>query len=132
MVPRLRGEDETPPFSEASLDWRLRDFLRALLGGLGGGAQVQGSIDQRDVGESLGKVAEKALLERIVFLGEQPDIVGEAGQTVEQRARLVQAALQAQVVGQPEAAGKEHPLARRQPVDGLVRAVALHQSAYGQ
>src|SRR5688572_23152969 len=109
-----------------------RLVLGALLGRLGGGAEVQRGVDQRNVGEGLRKVAEETPGDRIVLLGKQADVVGEAEEALEQRARFVHAALQAKVVGEPEAAGEEHALARRQPVDRLVREVALHQAVDGQ
>ena len=76
-----------------------------------------------------GKLPSRRLRRRVVLLGEQADVVGERRRSrCEQRARLVAAAEHAQVVGQPEAAGEERALARRQAVDRLVRAVAQHQA----
>src|SRR5262245_66680992 len=53
-------------------------------------------------------------------------------QPLEELVRLLGAPLQAEVVRQPEAAGEEHALPRRQPVERLVREIALHQAVYGK
>jgi hypothetical protein len=52
--------------------------------------------DQREMGEGLREVAELALGVRIVFLGEQPDIVAEGEQSLEERAGFVVPALEDQ------------------------------------
>ena len=70
--------------------------------------------------ERLREVAELAALLRIVLLGEQPDVVAQRQQRSKSSLGLVAAALQREVVGEPERAGEERALAGRQPVDALV------------
>ena len=65
---------------------------------------------------------------RVVFLGQQPDIVAQRQQALEQRARLVVPAEQ-KVVGEPEAAGEEgafagEPVGRRRRCRSAAQAVA--------
>ena len=43
-------------------------------------------IDEREMGERLRKVAELAALVRIVFLGQQPHVVAQRKQAIEQSA----------------------------------------------
>ena len=76
--------------------------------------------DEREVGERLREVAELAAGDRVVFLGEQADVVAEVEQPLEQLARLVVPALQRQHLDEPERAGEEDALAGGQPVDVAV------------
>ena len=46
--------------------------------------KVVRGVDQRDMREGLREVAEKAARHGIVFLGEQPDIVGQRRKALEQ------------------------------------------------
>ena len=55
--------------------------------------------------------------DRVVLLREQAEVVAQAEQPREQLARLVDAAEQREVGREPERAGQEDALARRQPVD---------------
>ena len=83
----------------------------ALLGGVGGMGEIAGRGRERDVREGLREIADLALAARVVFLGEQPDIVGEREQPLEQALRIGVAAEHDVVVDQPEAAGKERAFA---------------------
>src|SRR5579864_2021167 len=78
---------------------------------------VERRVDEREVRERLREIAELTLRSRIVFLREEPDVVGEADETIEERHRLVAAAEQLEAVDEPERARKEDALARRKPVD---------------
>ena len=40
--------------------------------------EVEGGIDERDVGESLGEVADEAFVLDVVLLGEQAEVVAQA------------------------------------------------------
>src|SRR5262249_6679672 len=79
--------------------------LGALLGGPGGGRQVQGGVDQADVRERLREVAQKPAGLRVVLLREQAHVVAQPQQPFEPAAGLGVAALQVQAVSQPEGAG---------------------------
>ncbi len=89
--------------------------------------QVESGVDERDVREGLREVPELASEAWIVFLGQKADIVAQGQQALEQLASLADAPLQDEVVGEPKAAGKKHPLAGRQPVDYLSGVVAANQ-----
>src|SRR4051794_16864716 len=64
--------------------------------------QVQRRVDQRQMRESLGEIAKVAARPGIVLLGQQPDIIAQANQSLEQGARFVTSALQYEVVDEPE------------------------------
>jgi hypothetical protein len=51
---------------------------------------------------------------RVVFLGEQTEIILQREQTLEKHARIIETLLQDVIVRQPEAAGEESALAWRQ------------------
>ena len=48
---------------------------RALLGGAMLGIEVDDGVDQSDMRESLGEIADEALFLEMIFLGEQADVV---------------------------------------------------------
>src|SRR5438552_17193562 len=73
--------------------------------------------------EGLRKVPQEPPPERIVLLREQPDIVGQPAEPLEERARLRDASLQDVVVRQPEGAGEEDALTGGKPVDAGARPV---------
>ncbi len=106
--------------------------LRALLGRTLPGAKVVGAVDQPDVGERLREVAELAAPHRVVLLGQQAHVVAQREQVARTARRPRPSAQQREVVDQPERAGEERALARRQAVDRLLRAVALDQAVVGQ
>lgn len=95
-------------------------------------AEIERRIDQREMREGLWKIADQALRSRIVFLGQQADIVGQSQQAPEQRRRVIIASLQHHVVGKPEAAGEGHTLAGRQAVLGFLGLLAPNQSPMHQ
>ena len=66
-----------------------------------------------DMREGLGEIAEQPPARGIVVFGEQPDIVADRKEPLEQGSRIAMAADHGVVVGEPEAAGEERPLARR-------------------
>src|SRR5439155_8463399 len=106
----------------------LASVLRRALGP----RQVQRGVDERDVGERLGEVAQQAPRSAIVLFREQPDVVGEPDQPLEESAGLLAAALQDVVVGQPERAREEGSLARWQPVDTGTGLVTIDEASAQQ
>ena len=66
-------------------------------------------VDQGDMREGLRVVAHLPPRPRIVFFGEQTDIVAQREQPLEQYAGVVVPALQDVVVGEPETAGNKRP-----------------------
>src|SRR6185312_6106658 len=79
--------------------------------------------------ECLREIAELTSGPRVVLLGKQTDVVTKREQAVEHRARFRQAALQDEIVDQPEAAGEERALARRQPVRPFSGVIAIDEPA---
>src|ERR1700687_3185971 len=88
---------------------RMPVFVRRgpQMGGAQNPCEIMGCIDQSQMGEGLREVAELPLLGRIVFFGEQPDVVTQRQQTLEERPRVIIATEHRIVVGEPEAAGQE-------------------------
>ena len=64
-------------------------------------AEVEGGVDQADVRERLGDVADLPARMRVVLLGEQAHVVAEREEPLEDRARFLAPSLKAEVVGEP-------------------------------
>src|SRR5260221_1670241 len=90
----------------------------ALLYRLPAVGEVERGRDEGDVREGLREIADQPPGLRIIFLGQQPEVVAQPEQPLEQALRLPAMTEQYQVVGQPEAAGQESALAGRQAVGG--------------
>src|SRR5262249_43761165 len=103
-------------------------LLGALMHGLAHARQVIGAVDQGQVRKRLRKIADQALGARIVFLAQQADFVAKSDQPPEQVFGFVEALLQNVNVDQPEAAGQEGALARRQRVFHVLGAVAQDET----
>src|SRR5437762_10611307 len=93
-----------------------------------GSSEIERRIDQRDVRERLGEIAHLTLRPRIILLGEEPDVIAEREQPLEESARVLMAPLQHVVVRKPKAASDEGALAAGKPVVGLLTIVAQHES----
>ena len=74
--------------------------------------------------ERLREVPYLAADARVVLLGQQTDVVGEAGEPVGTAPAPRRAADQRQAVGEPERARQERALTGRQAVVGVARVVA--------
>src|SRR5581483_1589411 len=74
--------------------------------------------------ERLGKIPQEPLRSRVVFLGEETEVVREPGETVEELDGLLVPAEQLVAVREPERARQEDTFAGRQPVDAALAAVA--------
>ncbi|MFC4343065.1 hypothetical protein [Cupriavidus numazuensis] len=61
--------------------------------------QEQGRVDQRDMGQRLREVSGHATHERIIFFGEQTDIIAQQEEALEQGSGVVPAACQRIGVG---------------------------------
>ncbi len=81
--------------------------------------------------EGLGEVARHAAGFDVVLLRHQTQVVAQLEQPLEQRSRVVDPAQQHIGVGQPETAGQEGSLARRQAVRHLGGVVAHEQAVRG-
>src|SRR5215217_5350012 len=110
--------------------------LEAQVAWVGAGlAEVHGGVDQRDMGEGLGEVAQLAAAGRVVLLGQQPDVVAQPQQPLEQLSGILEPADQGVVVGQPEAAGQEGSLPAGEPVHrlpGRAGGIAEHEPVVQQ
>jgi hypothetical protein len=80
--------------------------------------EVERGLDERHMAERLRRVADLTRIPGVVFLAEQPDVVAQREQPVEELMCLFVAADHVQGVGQPEAACQERALAAGQAVDG--------------
>ena len=78
--------------------------------------------------KGLREIAGEAFGARIVFLAQQADVVAQADETAKQPLGVVIAVLQHIDVDQPEAAGEERALARRQRIVDLLGAVAHNEA----
>ena len=67
--------------------------------------------------ESLREVPAQPAGHRVILLGQEADIIGQPSQSIEDALGLGPPPLQRQIVGEPERARQEPPLAPGQPVD---------------
>src|SRR5215831_7722815 len=86
--------------------------------------QAQGGSDQSEMRKGLREIADLPPRLGIVFFREQPDVVPQRQQALEQGGRFGVAVLQRVIVGEPEAAGKKDALARRETIDAGLGAIA--------
>src|SRR5207248_7027097 len=93
-----------------------------------GAREIARGVDQRHVGEGLRKIPEEPSMRRIVLLGEQPDVVAERDEPLEDLARLRAAPLQRQVVGEPERAGEECAFAGWQTIEVGVGRISMDEA----
>ena len=103
-------------------------MLAAVRGRASGLREIAGGVDQRDVRQRLREIAEHHAVDRIVFLGEQADVVAQPEQMGEALLRFAPAAHQRQRVGEPERAGQERAFAFGQAVGRGMLAVALDEA----
>src|SRR5207302_148339 len=82
-------------------------------------AQNSGATYQRNVRESLGKIAQLTLGPWVVLFGEKSEIVAEIEQAFEQFSRFFFAAEQLPAIRQPKRAGKEHAFGAWQSINTL-------------
>src|SRR3954453_11353603 len=73
-------------------------------------------VDQADVAEGLGEVAEQLSRRRVDLLGEQAEVVAVAGRGLEDLAGPVGPAGERERLGEPESAEEESAPLARQPV----------------
>src|SRR4051794_22647299 len=98
-----QGASDGPPTSGMCSSALFRGFGSGLLDA----REIQGGVDQRDMRERLREISELAFGARVIFLGEEPDIVPEREQPLEELAGVVASTHQHVVVREPEAAGEE-------------------------
>lgn len=89
----------------------------AFFGGVAGGEEILGGVDQRDMGEGLRVVASEAAGVSVVFLGEETERGAEREEAIEESDGFVAAAEKGEAVDEPEGARKEGTLAGREAVD---------------
>src|SRR5690242_2706603 len=94
-------------------------FMSARRGGGVMAAQLPRRVDQAHHAERLRGVSDLSAAGRVVFLAQQPNVVAQSQQSIEQLGCLVVVADAAQRIGQPEAAGEEDALAAGQSVVAL-------------
>src|SRR5215211_8006381 len=94
--------------------------------------ELDRAVDQRQVGKRLGEVADQPLCARVVLFAEQPHVVTQREQPLEEFLGLVPPADAPQCNDHPEAADQERALASGEAVVGLVRTVAQDEAVLGQ
>src|SRR6185437_2841801 len=93
----------------------------------------EGRVHEGEVRERLRKVSELTLRLRVVLLRQQPDVVRETDEALEQRVCVLVPPDELEAVDEPERARKEDALARRQAVDaGLARAVPQDEAVHDE
>src|SRR5262245_39582812 len=100
----------------------------AVFGGTAAAREVARSVDQPDMRERLREVSNQPSRHWIVLLRQQAHVVAQRQELFEDLGGLVVAALEREVVGQPERAEQEGALSRREPVDLRRREVAGHEA----
>src|SRR5262249_60005658 len=85
--------------------------------------EVEGAVHEGHVRKCLREVAQLPPRLRIPLLTEQAEVVPERQQPVKERLGLVEAALEGEVVHEPEGAGEERALAGGQAVDAMLLVV---------
>lgn len=78
--------------------------LGAPLGGATGAIECGGGVDDGGVGERLGEASEQPPAGRVVLLSEQPDVVAESEEPIEQRAGFIESAEESERVRESEGA----------------------------
>ena len=89
-------------------------------------------MDERDGRDRLREIPDQPPGDRGVFLGEQPEVLRQGQQAVEQPVRVVDSAEQREVVDEPEAAREEGAFAGRQAVVVFGRVIAQHEAVVHQ
>src|SRR5687768_1007111 len=101
----------------------MRPLLRRLLYM----RQIERGRDEREMRERLRKISEHALLRRVVLFGEQPDVVAERKQSIDQLFRFLPSSAHRVRIGEPEAASEKRAFVARQSVDLRRGVVAMHE-----
>src|SRR4051812_31059880 len=90
--------------------------------------EVVRRVHEADVRERLREVPEQASLLRVVLLREQPKVVRDAEQLLEQRARLVLPAQHQERVHEPERGRQEDTLAAGETVHLLLWPISVYET----
>ena len=69
--------------------------------------------------ERLGEIADHPAGVGVKLLGQQSNVIAQVEQAVEGLRRVIVSALKSEIVGEPEGAEQERPLAGRQSIDVL-------------
>jgi hypothetical protein len=93
--------------------------------------EVDGGVDERQVGERLGEVAE-LLAGEADLLGVQAEVVGVGEHLLQRQPRLLQPTRAGQRVHVPEGADRERPLLAAQPVGGGAGVVPVDEAVGDQ
>ena len=80
----------------------------------------------------LREIAGQSAADRIVFLGQQSDVIAQCQQPIEQVPRIVQSAEHRVGIDEPEAASQKNTLARLQAVVGDGSVIAHHEAVLQQ
>src|SRR5687768_2184315 len=104
-------------------------FLAMFGGTAAAPMEVSRCVDQSDVREGLRKVSQLAPCGRVVLFRQQPDIIAERQQPLEDFFCLFVLSLKGENVGQPEGAKQKDSLAVRQTIDSRIRDVPSDEAS---
>lgn len=85
-------------------------------------------VDQRQMAQSLRKVAEHSFISWIVGFGQKADIIAETQEPLKQQARIFLASNQGEAVGQPETTREKSGLTRWERIDIWFCAIAQYKA----
>ena len=90
-------------------------------------AEIERGVDQRDVREGLREVADQPARRAVVFLGQQPDVVAQRQQPLEQRSRLRPAVCRMKASASQKLQARNAPSPGGSPSSAVLGVVAQHE-----
>src|SRR5215472_14423833 len=88
-----------------------------------------GGVDQSQVRETLRKISKLPAGDRVVLFSEQPKMIPDREQPLEQFLRFRHSPLEGVIVGQPEAAGQKGALVTGEAVESEFRGISSNEAA---
>src|SRR5215472_257514 len=91
-----------------------------------------GGVDQSQVRETLWKISKLPAGDWVVLFSEQPEVIPDREQPLEQFLRFLHSPLEGVIVGQPEAASHERALVTREAVESEFSGISSNEAAAQQ
>ncbi len=106
----------------------------AFFGGVAGGEEILGGVDEGEVRKGLGEIAGETAEVGVVFFREKTERGAERKQAFEEGEGFVAATEQRETIDEPKGARKERAFAGRETIDTglLAGVVALHEAVGGE
>jgi hypothetical protein len=99
-----------------------------MFGRPGASRKIAGGVDDRNVRQRLREIADQVSATAIIFLGQQPDVVAQREQSLEQRNRVRLSAGKRKRIGEPKRTRQKGAFLRRQSVDAIRGQITHHES----